>query len=65
MMSEIDAYIVLYFFIFAGIPATTALSGMSSKTTALAAIETLFPTITPPKIHAPAPISTSFQMIGA
>lgn len=37
----------LYLIILAGIPATTALSGTSFVTTALAATTTLLPTVTP------------------
>ena len=49
---------------FAGIPATTQLSGISFITTELAPITTLFPTVTFPIILAPAKTITLFPIVG-
>src|SRR5262245_11599620 len=48
----------------AGIPATVASAGTSDMTTELAPIRECAPTHTPPRILAPAPMSTCPSMIG-
>ena len=59
-----EDYSLLYLMIFAGIPATIALLGTWSMTTALAPTVTLLPITIGPKIFAPVAIYTSSPITG-